>query len=395
MTLRIVDVCAFYTPHGGGVRTYIERKLRAATNGEQAVFVVVPGERDGMERVADAGWIVTIASPRFPLDRRYRYFADEPALHAVLDQLRPDVIEASSPWSSPAMVARWRGSAVRSLVMHADPLSAYAYRWFGSVAHRQTIDRGFDWFWRHLRRLDDQFDIVVSASKSLSTRLSDGGLRKVDTIAMGVEPDVFSPTLRDEALRTRMLARCGLGPNATLLVGAGRLAPEKRWPMVIEAVTAAGNEHPVGLVLFGNGRDKARVVRATAHNPHVHLAAPINDRATFATMLASADALIHGCEAETFCMIAAEAKASGLPMIVPDCGGTADQFTVGHGETYAACDTDALSRAVQTFVNSAPDRQRAAASKTAAHQPDMASHFRALFKRYALLSTSPARRIAC
>jgi alpha-1,6-mannosyltransferase len=28
--MRIVDVCAFYTPEGGGVRTYVERKLAAA-----------------------------------------------------------------------------------------------------------------------------------------------------------------------------------------------------------------------------------------------------------------------------------------------------------------------------------------------------------------------------
>lgn len=391
--MRIVDVCAFYTPYGGGVKTYVERKLRAAVSGEQAIFVVVPGERDGMERVADAGWIVTIASPRFPLDRRYRYFADEAALHAMLDRLAPDVVEASSPWSSPAMVARWRGRAVRSLVMHADPLSAYAYRWFGSMVERETIDRGFDWFWRHLRRLDDRFDIVVSASTSLAARLTAGGLRKVATIPMGVEPGVFSPALRDEALRVRMLARCGLGPDATLLVGAGRLAPEKRWPMVIQGVTAAGYDHPVGLMLFGNGRDKVRVVRATAHNPHVHIAAPITDRTAFATMLASADALIHGCEAETFCMVAAEARASGLPLIVPDGGGTADQFTPGHGAIYAACDTDALSRAVRSFVGSGPARQRLAASRASADQPDMSRHFHNLFARYAILCGRPARRL--
>ena len=27
--MRIVDVCAFYAPRGGGVKTYVERKLQA------------------------------------------------------------------------------------------------------------------------------------------------------------------------------------------------------------------------------------------------------------------------------------------------------------------------------------------------------------------------------
>lgn len=379
--MRIVDVCAFYTPAGGGVKTYVERKLQAANAGAEIV-IVVPGARNDSERVSATGSIVTVASPRFPLDRRYRYFADEPALHAVLDGLAPDVVEASSPWASPAMVGRWRGSALRSLVMHADPLSAYAYRWFGGFAQRETIDRGFDWFWRHLRRLDAQFDFVVSASASLSQRLRAGGLTKVLTLPMGVEPGIFSPGLRNEALRVRLLARCGLGPDATLLLGAGRLAPEKRWPMVIEAVTAAGYARPVGMLLLGNGRDRTRVVRAAADNPHVQLGAPILDRGDFARVLASADALIHGCEAETFCMVAAEARASGLPLIVPDGGGAGDQYIAGQGGRYTMRDPAALADAVIQFVSRDPSAARHRAAGTAAAIPDMDDHFVRLFEAY-------------
>lgn len=391
MTMRIVDVCAFYAPQGGGVKTYVERKLKAARPGIAEVIVVAPGERDGIVRQEAGGAIMTLANPRFPLDRRYRYFDDEAALHTLLDRLAPDVVEASSPWSSPAMVARWQGPAVRSLVMHADPLSAYAYRWFGGVASRDAIDRGFDWFWRHLRRLDRQFDMVVSASESLSGRLRAGGLGKVATIPMGVEPGIFAPARRDEALRARLLARCGLEPSATLLIGIGRLAPEKRWPMVIEAVTAAGYGQPVGLVLFGNGRDRARVVRAAANNPHVHLGAPITDRGELATVLASADALVHGCEAETFCMVAAEAKASGLPLIVPDDGGASDQFTPGMGRRYQARNPAALAEAIAAFIASDPAAHRARAIRAAPGVPDMDDHFDRLFGAYAASREGVAR----
>ena len=381
--MRIVDVCAFYAPQGGGVKTYVERKLEAARPGREEVIILAPGARDAVVRRSAGGRIMTIAAARFPLDRRYHYFDDEAALHAVLDDLAPDVIEASSPWTSPAMVARWPGTALRSLVMHADPLSAYAYRWFGGVAPRELIDRGFDWFWRHLRRLDTRFDMVVSASPSLSARLRTGGVSKVATIPMGVAPGLFSPALRDLQLRARLLARCGLGETATLLVGLGRLAPEKRWPMVIEAVTSAGYDHPVGLVLFGNGRDRARVVRAAANNPHIQLGAPITDRRTLAAILASADALIHGCEAETFCMVAAEAKASGLPLIVPDDGGASDQFVAGQGGRYAARSASSLAETLRAFLQHDPQRQHAAAVRTAAWVPSMDDHFERLFAAYA------------
>ncbi|MEO6092219.1 MAG: glycosyltransferase [Novosphingobium sp.] len=380
--MRIVDVSAFYAPQGGGVKTYVERKLRAARPGREEVIIVAPGPTNATIVDEPGGKIITIASPRFPADRRYRYFADEPALHTLLDTLAPDVVEASSPWSSAAMVARWRGSAMKSLVMHADPLSAYAYRWFGGVASREQINRGFDWYWRHLLRLDRQFDMVVCASASLAARLSAGGLRKVVTNPMGVTPGIFSPRLRDPLLRGRLLSRCGLADDAVLLLGLGRHAPEKRWPMVIKAVTAAGFNNPVGMVLVGNGNDKGKVVRAATNNPHVHLCAPISDRAEIAAILASADALVHGCEAETFCLVAAEARASGLPIIVPDEGGASDQFVPGQGEQYAAGSPTSLVAAIGRFIASNPAEHRRAATIAAPEVACIDSHFDRLFEAY-------------
>jgi len=381
--MRIVDVCAFYTPHGGGVKTYVEAKLRAARPGREEVIVVAPGARNEIQQRGPAGRIIMLASPRFPLDRKYHYFDDEPGLHALLDSLAPDVVEVSSPWASPSMVARWQGRSLRALVMHADPLSAYAYRWFAPLASREMIDRGFDWFWRHLRQLDRQFDIVVSASPSLSARLTGGGLRKVQTIPMGVSAGLFLPAHRDEELRARLLARCGLDPHATLLVGVGRHAPEKRWPMVIEAVTAAGYDHAIGLLLIGGGRDRHRVMRAAAHNPHVQFAAPTTDRHELATLLASADALVHGCEAETFCMVAAEAKASGLPIVVPDEGGAGDQFVAGQGALYRARSASSLADTIRGLISEGIAAHGEAAVLAAPHAPTMDAHFARLFQTYA------------
>ena len=383
--MRIVDVCAFYTPAGGGVKTYVEQKLRAGAKAGHEIIILAPGTREQETASGPGARIVTLPAPRFPLDRRYHYFDDEARLHAMLDALAPDVVEASSPWSSAAMVGRWRGNVPRSLVMHADPLSAYAYRWFGPVASRAAIDRGFDWYWRHLRRLDACFDTVLCASESLSARLRAGGLSRVKTLPMGVEPGLFAPGRRNEALRARLLRACALGPDATLLLGIGRHAAEKRWPMVIEAVTAAGYDRPVGLVLVGDGRDRAKVMRAAAHNPHIHLAAPIANRAQLAALLASGDALVHGCESETFCMVAAEARASGLPLIVPDQGGALDHARAGAGFTYAAGQSASLAKAIGDFISQGPAALRARAGTLAPQAMTMDGHFEGLFSAYARL----------
>ncbi len=374
--MRIVDVCAFYTPHGGGVKTYAERKLKVAAALGHEMIVLAPGAEDRIEERAPGAILATIRAPLLALDRRYRYFGDEAAVHRALDRWRPDFVEASSPWSSASMVARWPGPAPRALVMHADPLSAYAYRWFGGITSIATIDRGFDRYWRHLRHLDESFDLVVSASENLSRRLRQGGLAKVATIPMGVEPGIFSPARCDPKLRSELLARCGLGEEATLLLGVGRYSSEKRWTMVIDAAIAAGSSAPVGLVLIGDGRQRDRLVARAGGSPHIVIGQPVRDRDRLAAIMASADALVHGCEAETFCMVAAEAKASGLRLVVPDRGGAADHATALGDLRYRSGDGASLRDALLAVARSYP---AAGSWKT---PREMDTHFHDLFAAY-------------
>ncbi|MFL9840635.1 glycosyltransferase [Sphingomonas sp. ST-64] len=374
--MKIVDVCAFYSPRGGGVKTYVSQKLSVAERLGQDITILAPADEDTVVEFGPHARIQTIASPRFPLDRKYWYFNAERTLHAALDRLAPDFVEASSPWRSPLLAATWRPDIPKALILHADPLSAYAYRWLEPLVSRETIDRRFARYWHHLRRLGRLYDAVVCASEDLASRMKAGGVANVVTVPMGVEPHRFSARKRDENLRARLLAQCDLGPDATLLVAAGRLAPEKRVPMLVEAVTIAGRQRPFGLAIFGEGRDKTNILRSIGGNPHVRLFHPERDREKFARILASADALLHGCEAETFCMTAAEARASGVPVIVPDRGGAADFAKADMGRSYRAADHDALMRAILTL----PDR-------FAPHSGDrtvrvMDDHFSALFEIY-------------
>lgn len=373
--MKIVDVCAFYSPHGGGVRTYVEQKLRIGPAMGHEIVILAPGDEDAVIERGPGARIVMVKSPRFPLDRKYWYFNEPDRLHAALDAEAPDFVEATSPWRSAGLVADWPGDVPRSLVMHADPLSAYAYRWLGNVFSRETIDRQFSVFWEHLRRHSRRFDHVVCANSDLARRLGEGGVSHTVTIPMGVEGGCFSPAHRDPALRAELLAACELPESAALLLAVGRLAPEKRWPLVIDAVGMASQRTPIGLVMLGEGREQRTILRHIAGNPHVRLFAPERERAAFARIMASADALVHGCEAETFCMTAAEARASGTPVIVPDAGGAADHAAGGAGRTYAPADAQAAAEAILAVVQERP--RPAVTART------MDAHFEDLFAAYA------------
>ena len=383
--MRIVDVSAFYSPLGGGVRTYVDAKLRAAPRFGHEMIVIAPGEDHSVVKRGPGGYLVTIPGPHLPVDRRYRYFDDEALLYATLDSWQPDHVEASSPWSSATMVGRWPGSASRSLVMHSDPLAAYAYRWMGGIAPRAAIDRAFGWFWRHLRGLGHLFDTILCANSSLAKRLSGGGVLNTETISMGVEAGLFSPALRSPELRRMALAELGLAPDAVLLIGIGRFSAEKRWQVVLRSAGETGRRLPVGLVLVGDGPKRQKLELIAAQYDNVAVLPPVADRQLLAQLLASADALVHGCEAETFCLVAAEARASGVPLIVPDRGAATDQLVSGAGTSYRAGRERSLEEAIARFVHRGVELQRAAAVR-ASRPRTMDEHFAELFARYETLS---------
>jgi alpha-1,6-mannosyltransferase len=81
--MKIVDVCAFYSPQGGGVKTYIDRKLIAGPAAGHEIVVIAPGSENRIEARGPNARIIFLEQPTFPLDRKYHYFRDEVALHAT------------------------------------------------------------------------------------------------------------------------------------------------------------------------------------------------------------------------------------------------------------------------------------------------------------------------
>jgi alpha-1,6-mannosyltransferase len=236
----------------------------------------------------------------------------------------------------------------------------------------------------------------VCANGQLAKRLREGGVANCETIRMGVEGGIFSPTLRSPQLRERALGALGLHKDGVLLIGIGRFSAEKRWDMVIRAVGEAAREREVGMLLVGDGSKRAKLELLSERIGRVALLPAIRDRDELARLLASADGLVHGCEAETFCLVAAEARASGIPLIVPDRGAAADQLVAGAGTTYGSASELSLTRAITRFIDRGPELQRAAAVRSCRNRT-MDEHFAELFARYEALAPQqvihPAARL--
>ncbi|KQN92539.1 glycosyl transferase family 1 [Sphingomonas sp. Leaf231] len=393
--MRIIDVNEFYSPTGGGVRSYLDRKMALLSELGHQQIVIAPGREDRVEERPGGARIHYVKSPGLPFDSNYGLFWDAAPVHALLDHYQPDVVENCSPWRSAAIVADWRGPAIRSWFMHNDNLEAYPKRWFARVASEATIERAFGWYDRYMGRWLDRFDTVVTNGPVLTERLRARGLRIDATMTLGIEREHFSPALRSKALRAAMLAQCGLPEDAYLLIGIGRHHAEKRWPMVIDAVRRAGARLPIGLVLLGLGPDTRTLERHIDESPHVRMFQPIFHRGQLASIMASADAFVHGSETETFGLVASEALASGLPLAVPDRGGSAAIARPEFAETYRSGDAYDCARAIVALASRDQTLLRRAAGLVAPkvwsdreHASALVAHYQSLIDERAGVSRS-------
>jgi alpha-1,6-mannosyltransferase len=391
--MKIIDVAEFYAPRGGGVRTYIDLKLRAARAYGHELVVVAPGSEDRQEQ-RESGRIVWVASPRLPPDPRYRLLVREAAVHAILDREAPDVIEASSPWTGAWIAARYRpksGRAVhKSLVYHHDPVAVYPQTWLGARFGAERVDSWCGGYWRYLQRLSGHFDLTLVSGAWLARRLAQHGVKNSKAVPFGVDKAVFEAAQPDLDLRRELLRRAGAPEHAALLVCVSRLHPEKRLGTLMAAVAELQRAgRPVALVVYGDG-PLARHYQKRARGLPIHFAGLTRDRQQLASALASSDALVHGSSAETFGLVVAEALCAGLPIVVPDAGGALEFSGGAHAQSYRAGDALDCAAAIRRVLSH--DREALRAASRGASETRVLSHhqhWQRLFDTYmALVDTA-------
>ena len=380
--MKIADVSEFYSPTGGGVRSYVHHKLEFAARLGHDLTIIAPGSETRIENLR-GGRISWVKAPLLPFDHNYRMFWNASDVWHALENAAPDIVEGSSPWRGGWLAAQWPGAAAKILFMHSDPIASYPQNLLAGVVSRETVDRLCSPFWFYLRRLNSHFDATVVTGEWLSGRFSALGLKHVHSVPLGIDHHAFRPELRDAGIRRGMLASCGLDEEAALLIAVGRHHPEKRLGMLIRATGLVQKDRPAGLYIIGDGMIRRSVEARAATVPHIHVAGRVDDAAKLGRMMASADLLVHGCASETFGLVVAEALCSGTPVVVPDAGGAADLADPTCSEVYPTGDAAAASRAILNLLSR--DREtlsRACVAAASARVSTVERHFANLFDLY-------------
>jgi alpha-1,6-mannosyltransferase len=360
---HIVDATMFWSPRGGGVKSYLRAKNGYLLDDPGIRHtVVVPGA-------------IRAASPQvpglpLPFSSGYRFPASRRASARVLTGLAPSVIEVGDPyqmaWS--ALDAGQQAGVPVCAFYHSNVIEM-AQRVAGKYARQAAA--------AYVRKLYPHFDRVFAPSAHVVSQLHDLGISRAVLQPLGVDTQVFHPQPADGSWRLRH----GIDTDAVVLLYVGRFAPEKNLSLLADAVERLGA--PYLLVAMGDGpvRPTGSRVRVLPYEA---------GRDALARAYAEADAFVHAGDQETFGLAVLEALACGLPVVGCRRGGVGDLVIDAVGETVPPGSAEAFARAIVSL------RQRdahtlARAAREHALRYDWRSVFPLLIQHYRQLSHGPER----
>ena len=297
----------FYAMQGGGVRTYLAAKARWLARRPQIRHSLVSS---ALRRPDDCAFVAVPSTP-LPWVEGYRVPLSVAATVRAVTGLQPSLIEVGDPYQFAWAAMRIKRSSGIPIVgfYHSD-VSEVIGRRCGAVARHAAR--------KYLQMVYRQFDLVLAPSRRMADFLRALGIERVVHQPLGVDTRQFSPAHRDCALRERL----GLPPETRLLVYAGRFTPEKKLPLLIEAVHALGA--PYHLLLIGGGGEVAGSTQITR--------LPFQpDSRLLSGLIGACDLLVHPGDHETFGLVILEAMASGVPVLGVDGGGVAELIDAGTG----------------------------------------------------------------
>lgn len=160
-------------------------------------------------------------------------------------------------------------------------------------------------------------DATIAVSETVGQRLRNWGVPgdKVVEIPNGVD---FSRVAFDPRARARIRAEFDLPQDGRVLGVLGRLCPNKRFDLVIEAAAPLLGPR-TKLLIVGEGADGQRLRQIARENrveDHVVFAGSRND---VAAVLSALDLFLATSEQETFGLSTLEALANGLPALYTTC----------------------------------------------------------------------------
>jgi phosphatidylinositol alpha 1,6-mannosyltransferase len=350
--MRVAIVTETFLPKVDGIVRMLTELLGYLADAGHEALVLTPGSGPP----AHAGFRVTrFHGLRWKLYPGLTVARPSPRLLAILAGWRPDIVHLAGP----VLLGAQAAVAGRMLGL---PLAAHFQTDLAAYAGHHGLRPLGPLAWHYLRAVHALADRTYCPTPTVRRQLAARGFRDLALCARGVDTAGFGPARRDPALRRRLLGG-GAEQAAPLLAYVGRLSPEKNLGAL---VTIAAARPDLPLLIVGDGPARPGLERALAATPaRAHFTGELRG-AALAAAYASADLFVCTSLTETYCQVAQEAMASGLPVLGFRAGGVQD--VIAHGETGLLCppgDDRAWLAALAALAGDPARRRRYAATARA------------------------------
>jgi alpha-1,6-mannosyltransferase len=325
-------------PESGGISTFYRELLRQAEAERRQIRLIVPGAEDGVEERSAYARIYRVRGSPSKLSPGYRvmmpsaYLLPRGRVRQILADERPDLVECCDKYTLNYLAALLRLGALGIPGYRPAVVGLTCERMDENMAcylSRSPLARRFSqWYMRWLYFPFFDHHIAVSAHTAGELRDASYGHRRRRGVwirPMGADCRLFTPERRSLAFRAWLESRSGAPENATLLLYAGRLAPEKNPDLLLETMRLLDQSHSCQfhLLIAGEGplRKHLECFAKREIPGAVCFLGHIRSRETLADIYANCDILLHPNPREPFGIAPLEAMASGLPIIGPRNGG--------------------------------------------------------------------------
>ncbi len=209
------------------------------------------------------------------------------------------------------------------------------------------------------------FDSVIAVSSPLKLGAEAWGVNKnrIQVVLNGVDGVRYQ---RSDGLGENWRRSVGVSRDAVLLGAVGRLAPEKRYDLLIDAVAILRRRHEdVQLFIAGTGPMEQKLTLQIQDLGLQDYCRLLGHQADLAPLYQALDVLVQSSEREGTSNTLLEAMACETPVVATNVGGTAELIEDGvHGWLVVPGSAEAIAAAVeQTLMDRDATIRRAQAAR--------------------------------
>jgi glycosyltransferase involved in cell wall biosynthesis len=320
--MRIMVVTDQYEPMIGGVPAVTRDLARGLAGRGHAVALIVPSPSRTGSVATDNGLSVHYQSSlRWPWYEGMRLASLRHA-RQLIASFAPDVLHIHSPVTL--------GVTARRGARHQHVPVVYTNHYLPANVQPSLTSRSDvldSLFYRYIVGFSNKCTHVTAPTSTALRLLREQGLTAPSRVmSNGVDLRTYCPGPPDPQLRMRY----GLRPDGPLILSVGRLSPEKRIDVLLEA--AARLSQDAQFAIAGSGPDEARL-RARANR--LGLSGTVRflgyvPGPDLPGLYRLADVFAIASEAELQSLTTMEAMAAGLPVVAVDACALSELVRHGH-----------------------------------------------------------------